>query len=349
MPTTTAPRISPRYWLQARAMQAIYPRIANPRPELYLATREVAPHTEEHVTTRHGPVRVFIYQPPLGAPTPGGPDAPLPVYINLHGGGFFGRYPEQDHHIARYIASEVGAVVVSVDYDVVPQVSYPVPEHEVYDVTKWVHDVSASRGWDPDRIAAGGQSAGGKLALNVAQQTHDAGEFQLAGLVSLYGSADISRDDRTSPLQRPMVPHRVQNLVINTLGVDVSRRREALASPYYDDHLADKLPPTLIETGEYDTLGPSMDEIAARLAAAGVTVTHRRFDKTDHGFTHFGTPEVAAEAFTLLRDFLTGVFTTATPPADGRWLPYRGGSFCGSPGPRYATPLRGDLVTVSDL
>lgn len=310
MPTSTVPRISPRYWLQARTMQALYPRMSTPRPELYLATRPVAPHTEELVTTRHGQVRVLIYQPPAGAPTPGGRDAPLPVYIDLHGGGFFGRYPEQDHHIARYIASEVGAVIVSVDYDVVPQVTYPVPEHEAYDVTNWVHDVSASRGWDPDRIAVGGQSAGGKLALNVVQQVYDAGEFRLVGLVSLFGAADISRDDRTSPLKRPLVPHMIQNLVINTMGVDVSRRQEALASPYYDQHLADKVPPTLIETGEYDTLGPAMDEIADRLAAAGVAVTHRRFAKTDHGFTHFGTLEVATEALTLLRDFLTGVFTT---------------------------------------
>src|SRR5712691_2127699 len=36
-----------------------------------------------------------------------------------------------------------------------------------------------------------------------------------------------------------------------------------------------------------DTLGLAMDEMAERLKAQRAAITHRKFAKTDHGFTHF--------------------------------------------------------------
>jgi acetyl esterase len=169
----------------------------------------------------------------------------------------------------------------------------------VFDVTRWVHDVAPSRGWDPNRIAVGGQSAGAKLAINVAQQAFESGAFRLVALVSLFGACDISRDDGTSPLKSPLVPRSIQTLVLNTLALDPATRREPLASPYYDRDLA-------------NTLARSMDELARRLGAEGAWVTYRQFAKTDHGFTYFGTVEVAREAFELLREHLTTAF--ASPP-----------------------------------
>ena len=88
----------------------------------------------------------------------------------------------------------------------------------------------------------------------------------------------------------------VQRLAADTYFPDVSRRREPLASPISDDALASKPPPTLILTGEYDTLGPEMDRIVEDLAAAGAEVTHHRFPQTDHGFLHYKPVETAREA-----------------------------------------------------
>jgi acetyl esterase len=47
-----------------------------------------------------------------------------------------------------------------------------------------------------------------------------------------------------------------------------------------------------------------MDELAERLAAEGVEVTHRRFAETDHGFTHSKPVETAREAITMMGDNL---------------------------------------------
>src|SRR2546427_3044160 len=59
-----------------------------------------------------------------------------------------------------------------------------------------------------------------------------------------------------------------------------------------------------------DTLGRAMDEMAERLKAQGAAITHRKFAKTDHGFTHFGTVAVAREAFELLRDDLLAAYAS---------------------------------------
>jgi acetyl esterase len=64
------------------------------------------------------------------------------------------------------------------------------------------------------------------------------------------------------------------------------------------------VPPTLILTGEYDTLGPEMDQLVADLAEAGVQVTHHMFAKTDHGFMRETSVETLREAIEFVKAHL---------------------------------------------
>jgi acetyl esterase len=283
-------------------MQHASPLFWRPRKELYFGTRRVARPDEVSVPTRHGAVRCLIYRPPAAPPSP-------PVHILIHGGGMFGRYPEQDDHVATYLASEIGAVVVSVDYDVTPQVQYPVAEEECYDVALWVRANAASGGWDPDRISVGGESAGGKLAINVCQLAYAGGLFRPCALVAAFAIADVTRTDRRSAKRFAKISPALQRLVNDTYFADAARRLEAIASPFFDPHLALALPATLIMTGEYDTLAPEMDALAQMLGAAGVPVVHRQFAQTDHGFTHRPPVETARQAIALTGDHLAAAYT----------------------------------------
>ncbi len=285
-------RIEPGAWIAAYVLQRVSPLFWRPSKELYFGTHRIAKPNEVRVPTRHGGVRCLIYRPPGSSPPP-------PVHVLIHGGGLFGRYPEQDDHVATYLASEVGAIVVSVDYDVTPQVQYPVAEEECYDVGLWVRANAVSGGWDADRISVGGESAGGKLAINVCQLAYAGGAFRPCALVATYAVADVTRADRTTGKRFEKIPPALQRLVNDTYFADASRRSEALASPLLDPHLARALPATLIMTGDHDTLAPEMDRLAQMLAAAGVSVVHRRFANTDHGFTHHPPVETAREAIVL--------------------------------------------------
>jgi acetyl esterase len=307
--------IRPRAWVAAYVIQRIAPLFWRPPKALFFATRAVAEPADVRVPTRHGPVRCLIYLPPADAPKPGGTARRPPVHVLIHGGGFYGRFPEQDAHVATYIASEVGAVVVSVDYDVAPQVQFPVAEEQCYDVAAWVAETGSIRGWDASRISVGGESAGGKLAINVCQIAHARGTFRLCALVATFAVADVTRTDRTSDKRDAKIAPWVQRLVSETYFADVRRRSEPLASPLYDDELAAALPATLIMTGEYDTLAPEMDRIAETLRVAGVPVVHRRFAGVDHGFTHSEPVATAREAIALTGDFLRAAFDPGGEPA----------------------------------
>ncbi len=285
---------------RARLTQLIYPYVIRVDKELHFATRPIATPTEIGVPTRHGKIRCLVYRPHRDAPLAGNP----PVHLEIHGGGFVARDPEQDTHIANFIASEVGAVVVSVDYDAASQAQYPKAEEECYDVAEWIAGNGTANGWDGSRLSVLGVSAGGKFAISVAQLAYDTQAFALRALTLAYAAADVTRTDRTSPKKRPMVSAAVQRLAADTYFPDVARRTEPLASPLLDQQLALKVPATLILTGEYDTLGPELDRMANDLAAGGVNVTHHMFPKTDHGFLHYKPVETARQAMSMIEQHL---------------------------------------------
>ena len=286
----------------ARLTQFLYPFVVRVPKELHFATRPIARPKARWVPTRHGRVRVLVYRPHPDAALANGGIRP-PVHVEIHGGGFVARDPHQDDHICDFIASEVGAVVVSIDYSVAPQVQYPVSEEQCADVVEWVGRNGDANDWDGTRISVLGISAGGKHAISVAQLAYGK-ELPLRALMLAYAAADMTRTDRTSAIEKPMVPPRVQRLAADTYFADVSRRTEPLASPIFDPELAKKVPPALILTGEYDTLGPEMDQLAEDLARAGVAVTHHMFPKTDHGFLHFKPVATAREAMEFIRNHL---------------------------------------------
>lgn len=90
-------------------------------------------------------------------------DAPLPVVIFLHGGGWAFGFKEQMAFMAP-IVTALPAIFVSVSYRLIPQHRFPAALEDTVAALKWVHDNIAAHGGDPTRIAIGGHSAGGHLA-----------------------------------------------------------------------------------------------------------------------------------------------------------------------------------------
>lgn len=302
------PLIHWRAALSARTFQLLFPiafRLQYSSPELQFATKKIAKPKRITIPTRHGKLKALVY-----APAPEDIAAWLalgrrpPVHLVIHGGAFIVRVPRQEDNVARYLASEVGCYVVIPDYDTAPKVRFPVSEEQTYDAFRWIHASGEANGWDGEHVSVGGPSAGGKFALNVAQQAIDDGAYLPVAVSAEYSAADISRPDsmRTSPKPNPVVPAQMMDLVRRTYfkGADLT---SPLASPARFDRLAE-FPPTLIMTAAYDTLRHEMNDLAADLAAKGVQVTHRQFDGVDHGFTHTKPVEVAREAITLIGDLL---------------------------------------------
>ncbi|MFD5007389.1 alpha/beta hydrolase [Streptomyces mutabilis] len=290
--------------LIARAMQLVAGRFAGPIPELRFT--DLPGHTRTlTVPTDSGSVPCTVYEP---RPEPG--SQPPPVFLNLHGGGFVMRHPEQDDHICRYLAANAGCVVVNPDYDTAPQHPFPTAPRQAYGVWQWLVAHSAAQGWDGTRMAVGGHSAGGSLAAGVARQARDNGTVAPLLQILDYPSTDLVKDPATKRARtdKPMISARQASLFNNVYVPRTADRLDPLASPGLADDL-EGLAPALVITAEYDSLRDEADDYARALAAAGVPVTHRVMEGVDHIFTHHGPADAAKEALELMARSLRTVFS----------------------------------------
>ena len=201
------------------------------------------------VNTRHGDLRVLVQYPPATAApaatsTAHGshPHSAAPVIVHLHGGGFVNRHPEQDRHIARHLAAQLGAVVLLPDYSTAPAAQYPQAEEETYDLVRWVRTGGRRHGWDGERLVLSGVSAGAKLALNACQQLRTAAQPAPLALMLVVPVTDLVRTDRTSSARRPAISPLVQRFVGWAYIPDIARRSEPLASPRLDPALGAAAP-----------------------------------------------------------------------------------------------------------
>ncbi|GAA4670809.1 alpha/beta hydrolase [Amycolatopsis dongchuanensis] len=302
------PAIAWRPALLARAFQVFFPllgRLLLESRDLQFATKPVAAPARIAIPTRHGEIRALLY-----SPVPADLEAGRrpPVHLLLHGGAFAVRRPEQEDNVARYLASELSCYVVLPDYDVAPQVRFPVAEQECYDAYSWILDQAGNRGWDADRVSVGGGSAGAKLALSVLVQALQDGKPAPVAASLEYGASDFSLPDesRTSPRRVPVIGPWLLRMIRDTylLGSDLT---DPVVSPARYPEPGD-FPPLLILTGGFDTLRHDMRAFAERARAHGADVTYHEFPGVDHGFTHFKHQDTPRTAITMIGDHLRAAY-----------------------------------------
>ncbi|XP_069753058.1 neutral cholesterol ester hydrolase 1-like isoform X1 [Narcine bancroftii] len=94
--------------------------------------------------------------------------------IYIHGGGWAlgsARMRSYDH-LCRKMANDMNAVLVSIEYRLVPEAHFPEQINDVYLATRYFlqAEILSQYSVDPERIAVSGDSAGGNLAAAVSQQ-----------------------------------------------------------------------------------------------------------------------------------------------------------------------------------
>ena len=98
----------------------------------------------------------------------------LPVLLYFHGGGFTVGSPETHEVLCKHLAHLAHCAVVSLDYRLAPEHTFPTAHNDAFDALEWLHQNAASLGLDPTRIALGGDSAGGTLTAATAIAARDA-------------------------------------------------------------------------------------------------------------------------------------------------------------------------------
>jgi len=102
-------------------------------------------------------------------------ECPLPVLLYLHGGGFTVGSVATHEPLCRHLAHLAHCAVVSVDYRLAPEWTFPTAVHDAWDSLAWLRDNARTLRLDGAHIAIGGDSAGGTLAAVTAIAARDAG------------------------------------------------------------------------------------------------------------------------------------------------------------------------------
>lgn len=255
--------------------------------------RRAGPADEPHA--RSNRLRARVYRP--------SETTEAPVLVYLHGGGWSIGSLDGVDSLCRTLAHESDVVVVSVDYRQAPEHPYPAAVQDAWRTLRWVYEGNLP-GVRTDRVAIGGDSAGGNLAAVCATLAAETGLIDLKAQLLVYPPTDAA-DESSSTREFAEAP------VLTTKDVDWfwnlylpagSDRTAATISPKNARNLSD-LPPTAVFTAQYDPIRDDAEDFADRLRRAGVTVEQRRYEGVYHGF--FPLVGLLAGADRAVRDAAT--------------------------------------------
>jgi acetyl esterase len=157
-------------------------------PILDLPTPAVDRVEDIHIPVRDGyalPARLYA---PHAAP-----GVLLPVLMYIHGGGFTVGSLTTHDVLCRQLSRLGQCAVVSLDYRLAPEYRFPTAVHDSWDALNWLHQQGHTLGLDAQRLAVGGDSAGGTLSAVCALMARDAG-LKLALQLLFYPGCGARQD-----------------------------------------------------------------------------------------------------------------------------------------------------------
>jgi acetyl esterase/lipase len=252
-------------------------------------------------------------------------DDKRPAIVFFFGGGWTGGTPKQFENQCRYLASR-GMVAMAADYrvksrqDVKPIACVA----DAKSAVRWIRANAAKLGIDPQRLAAGGGSAGGHLAAAVA---------------TLPGLDDPSDDKNVSCVPNALVLFNPALVLAPVEGAELKGFESKATAERFGcepteispaHHVKTGLPPTIIFHGKADSTVPyaSAELFTARMTKAGNRCELAGADGQAHGYFNFGRGDnrYALETLTAADQFLASLgwlkgepsvtaYFTANPPA----------------------------------
>jgi acetyl esterase/lipase len=198
------------------------------------------------------------------------------VVLYMHGGAFLTCGAHSHGRLVTALSRYADSPVLVVNYRMIPKNSVGMALDDCYDAYKWLR----LKGYEPDQIVLAGDSAGGYLALALAEKLQAEGlqGETPAAIVTMSPLFEIDNkaranhpNTRTDAMFPPKAFHALVELVEEAAERHiVDGKPEEVYEPL--DHIEPGLPRTLIHVSGSEVLVSDARKAARMLAAAGVPV-----------------------------------------------------------------------------
>lgn len=211
----------------------------------------------------------------------------LPALIFFHGGGWVIGDLDTHDGLCRILANEAGVRVIAVHYRLAPDHKFPAAVDDAVAAVNWVEANAASLGVDANRLAVGGDSAGGGLAAVVAQAAKQNGGPRLAYQMLFFPVTQIGGD--TGSLREFAEGYFLERAALlwfyeHYLPGDADRS-DPRVSPLKTEDVSG-LPPAYVMLAGFDPLHDEGLAYAQKLRDAGVAVTLADYPDMVHDFIY---------------------------------------------------------------
>ncbi len=209
----------------------------------------------------------------------------MPALVYFHGGGF--ALPSAPHHkrLAFEYALKTPCKVIFVDYRLLPKSVFPVGLEDCYAAYLWTRKNAKLLRIDKNKIAVGGDSAGGALAAGVSLLARDRGVPLPFFQMLIYPVTDARQNTPSmkeftrTPLWDSKLNARMWKMYLKNISPD----ERGYASPMEASSL-ENMPPAYVEVAEFDCLRDEGIEFARALKSGGARVWMYKIKRAVHGY-----------------------------------------------------------------
>lgn len=224
------------------------------------------------------PLGISIYEPAEER-------EPLPALVYFHGGAFALQSAPCHKKLSCSYALNTPCKVISVDYRLLPKNTFPIGLEDCFAAYCWVLENASHLGIRPNRIALGGDSAGGALSAGVCLLARDRGIPMPCFQMLIYPVLDERQNSASmkkyqdTPMWNSRLNARMWKMYLKN-GLPVGKE---YASPAEAVSL-EGMPPAYVEVAEYDCLRDEGIAFAKALKDSGIPVELYETKRTIHGF-----------------------------------------------------------------
>ncbi|PZA11897.1 alpha/beta hydrolase [Rhodopseudomonas palustris] len=209
------------------------------------------------------------------------------VIVYLHGGGYRVGSVASHRDLMARLATAAGVQVLGVDYRLAPEHPLPAAIEDSVAVLDWLDRI----GFPPERTAVAGDSAGGGLAVSAILSRLKDGKPRPAAAYLMSAWTDLTASGQSYTERAELDPIHQRHLMLamaqGALGPGSAAEDPRWSPLRASRDLVGRLPPTLLQVGERETLVSDTVDFAMRAQAEGALVQFEIWPGMIHVFQQF--------------------------------------------------------------